>query len=226
MKDLGLRTNIDVVTEFVELQGSRVIDAGCGSMVFSRQLAAAGAQVIAVDPDPIQAEKNRKISEPGIEFFETGADQLPVGDTSVDGVFFAYSLHHIPEVVYPRLFDEVVRVLKSDGYLYVIEPFGGPLNDVMILFHNEEQVRADAQTALATIASKSFSNIESFDYHSIRQFDSFEDFATQFTAKTFNTNYGKEDVWNEEVRTKFEEMGRPDYRFEAPKRGWIGRGLV
>lgn len=223
MENLGLKTNIELAAELVELTGRVVVDAGCGSMIFSKQLAAAGAQVIAVDPDPIQAAKNRESVTLGIQFFETGADQLPVGDGEIDAVFFAYSLHHIPASTYPDLFHEIVRVLRRGGFLYVIEPTDCPLNEVMKLFHDETKVRADAQDALQQIAIENFEPLKSLTYHSIREFDSFEDFGNQFTAKTFNTSYSAEDVFHDRVRERFEELGRPDYKFQAPKTVWLGR---
>ena len=81
-KDLGCQTNLDVINQFVSLTGQFVIDAGCGSMVFTRSLLEQGAQVLAIDPDPVQAELNRT-ADPlaNLEFVETGAEQLPVSQT-------------------------------------------------------------------------------------------------------------------------------------------------
>ena len=226
MLELGCRTNIDVVAERIDLAGLTVIDVGCGGMTFSRQLAEHGASVLAVDPDPIQAEKNRAAVDNRIQFFETGADHLPADDASVDGVFFAYSLHHVPAAIYPALFTEVCRVIKREGFLYVIEPAGGPLNDVMMLFHDEEQVRSDAQVALNEIAAANFETVEQLTYHSFREFESFEDFANQFSSKSFNSSYTAEQVYADQVRDRFEALGSPGYRFAAPKQVWWGRRLV
>jgi ubiquinone/menaquinone biosynthesis C-methylase UbiE len=226
MRDLGLRINIDVVNDNVALADKTVVDVGCGSMVFSKQLAEQGARVIAIDPDSVQAEMNRGQEIDGIEFFETGADQLPVQDSSVDGVFFAYSLHHVPAGIHEAVFKEIGRVIKPSGFLYVIEPTDCPLNDVMMLFHDEQQVRAAAQAALTQLGASQFDSVEEFTYHSIREFESFEDFANQFSSKTFNTAYSAEDVWRDEVRERFENLGAPDYRFNAPKRVWFGQNSV
>ena len=216
--DLGCTTNIDVINRFVSLDGRFVIDAGCGDMAFSSQLADQGTRVLAIDPDPVQAELNRAADPiPKIEFIETGADQLPVKDDSVDGIFFAYSLHHIPHAVYPKVFDEVVRILQPNGFLYVIEPTGCPLNDVMKLFHDEDAVRAAAQQALEEIAAPMFNQVDVVTYHDYRQFDSFEHFARHFASRSFNTIYTEADVRRAEVKEAFERIGSPDYRFQSPK---------
>ncbi|MFT5299862.1 MAG: ubiquinone/menaquinone biosynthesis C-methylase UbiE [Mariniblastus sp.] len=225
-KDLGCRTNIDILNQFLELKDRFVIDAGCGAMAFTREIASLGARVLAIDPDSAQAELNRGMDAvPGLEFKEAGAEILPVDDDSVDGVFFIYSLHHVPASLYPAVFEEIFRVLKPDGFLYVIEPIGCPLNDVMMLFHDEEVERAAAQTALVELAAPRFKSADKVIYHSIREFDSYEDFATQFSSRTFNPGYTESDVRKPEVEALFELKGAPDYRFEAPRLAHCFQGL-
>lgn len=219
MPNLGLMTNVEVLHKFVTVQDKTVVDVGCGDMTFSKIVAAAGAQVLAIDPDPVQAEKNRASVPPqGIIFEESGADSIPAADQSVDGIFFSYSLHHIPEQLYSDIFEEAIRVLKPDGFIYVIEPTDCPLNQVMMLFHDEEAERLAAQSALHSIAKPRFESAEEVDYHSIRQFKSFDDFADHFASRSFNTLYSEDDVRSEKVRQLFEQFGAPDYQFTAPKR--------
>ena len=55
IRDLGCITNIEVINQFVSLDGQLVIDAGCGDLGFTRLLAEQGARVLAIDPDPVQA---------------------------------------------------------------------------------------------------------------------------------------------------------------------------
>jgi ubiquinone/menaquinone biosynthesis C-methylase UbiE len=223
--DLGCITNIEVVNRYVSLPGRLVIDAGCGDMVMSRQFADCGASVLAIDPDPIQAELNRK-SGPieNIEFMETGADRISVESQSVDGVFFCYSLHHIPQEIYPQVFEEVLRVLKPDGFLFVIEPMDCPFNDVMKLFHNEDRERAAAWQALEELAVTSFNSAEVVTYHSFAQYESFEHFAMRLASRSFNSLYTEADVRRPEVREAFERIGKPDYLFQSPKQVMILKG--
>ena len=215
--DLGFRTNVDVLKSFIDIKGMNVIDAGCGGMTFTRHLSELGGNVLAIDPDPVQAEliRNGETLE-RIKFIEASADNLPADDDSIDGVFFSYSLHHVPAELYPRVFSEVKRVLKPDGFLYVIEPIDCPMNQVMKLFHNEDRERALAQDALQTLAGPIFEEASFVQYHGYREYDSFEHFAEFFTSKSFNT-YQTKNVTAPEVRAAFEKHGAPNYKFASPK---------
>ena len=196
-------------------------------MTFTEQIAAAGANVLAIDPDPVQAEENRQVKPiPNVKFVETGADQLPVDDRSMDGVFFSYSLHHIPAEVYPQVFAEVFRVLKPDGFLYVIEPIDCPFFQVMMLFHNEQAERAAAQKALHEIAIPKFDRHEIVTYHSLAHYESFDQFANRFGNRTFNLGYTEDDVRTPAVEEAFERLAsEPLYSFEAPKTVMFLQGL-
>ena len=226
IEDLGCVTNIEVIKKFVELGGKSLIDAGCGDMTVAKMLAGNGASVLAIDPDPVQAKRNRE-ADPilGINFVESGAETIPVGDNTVDGVFFSYSLHHIPAEIYPEVFQEVRRVIKPGGFLYVIEPTDCPLNQVMMLFHDEERERAAAQAALHELAKPYFEDCIEVEYHNLRQYESFEEFARHFASRSFNSLYSEDDVRAPQVQEAFERFGAPNYQFTAPKRVMVLRNL-
>jgi ubiquinone/menaquinone biosynthesis C-methylase UbiE len=225
--DLGFTTSIDVIGDLVDLDGRIVVDVGCGDMTFTRQLAVRGAIALGVDPDPVQAERNRAAeATANMQFVEADATALPVDDGSLDGVFFSFSLHHVPASLYPQVFAEVGRVLKPDGYLCVIEPADCPLNTVRKLFHDEDRERAAAQDALRTLAVPAFRRHETFRYHTYVTFTSFDDFATQYGGKTFNPDYTEADIRRPEVEAAFERHGAPTYRFESPKTMMFLRGVA
>lgn len=220
--DLGCTTSIEMITDCLSLGNKRVIDAGCGSMAFTRPLLEHGAHVLGIDPDPIQAALNRAAAAtPHLEFVETGAENLPADDRSIDGIFFSYSLHHISAHLYPAVFSEAFRVLRPDGFLCVIEPMACPLNDVMKLFHDEDRERQEAQQALREFAVPAFKTVQIFTYHSFTQYASFEKFAEHFSDRSFNDLYDADDLQRPEVRLAFERLGQPDYRFQSPKQAMI-----
>lgn len=225
--DLGEIKNFEVFEKLIDVAGKTVIDAGCGSMTIARELVTLGASVVAVDPDPIQAEKNRR-ADPiqGIKFIETGADRLPSEDASIDGVVFGYSLHHIPTEIHANVFAEVIRVLKPNGFLYVIEPMACPLNEVMKLFHNEDKEREAAQNSIREYAVPSFNSADFVTYHGFVQYDSFEHFADHFSDRSFNSLYSDADVRNDRVKAEFQRQGAStNYRFKAPKQVACLQGL-
>lgn len=219
MQDFGCTTNVEVLRRYLSLRGKRVVDVGCGSMAFTRLLVGEGASVIAIDPDPVQAAKNRA-ADPvaGTEFVESSAEKIPAEDRSVDGVFFSYSLHHIPTNLYPRVFAEVFRVLKLGGFLYVIEPTHGESNEVMRLFHNEDKEREAAWQALEDIARPNFALAECAAYYSVSRYESWDDYANQYAGKSFNSTYTSDDVRRPEVRETFDRIGGPNHELESHKR--------
>lgn len=226
MPELGLTTSIDVLYDRVDLGGRALVDIGCGSMVFSRQLVDRGASVLAIDPDAAQARKNRSAALPvGLRFEESGADVIPVEDASLDGAVFSFSLHHVPAALYPAVFAEVRRVLNPDGFLCVIEPTDSPHNQIIRHFHDEEVVRAAAQQGIDEIAVPMFREHDACSYFSYVEYDSFDEFARRYGGKTFNDDYTIDDVRTPQVREAFERFGAPDYRFESPKLMRLLRGV-
>lgn len=219
MKDLGTTTHIDAIDQQFSVDGRFLVDVGAGDMSLSRLLAARGASVLAIEPDPVQAEKNRRaevISNVG--FAETTAESIPVEPASVDGVVFKYSLHHIPAEAYAAVFEEVRRILKPDGFLYVTEPVAdGPYDQVMRLFHNEKAVRADAQAALDKYATPAFAESDIVCYQTERSFGSWQEFADFYAGLSYNAGYTEAEVRDERVRQAFEHYGKPlDYCFSTP----------
>jgi ubiquinone/menaquinone biosynthesis C-methylase UbiE len=123
-KHLGERTDVAAVAALTSVAGLIVVDVGCGAGRTSRELAAIGARVIGVEPDPIQSAKNRQGEPaPGIAFVEARAESLPVDSGSADGVFFFRSLHHVPVETMEAALAEAARALKPEtGFLCVVEP--------------------------------------------------------------------------------------------------------
>ncbi|QEG22108.1 class I SAM-dependent methyltransferase [Mariniblastus fucicola] len=227
IQSLGKTKNAAVIRQLVDLDGKVVVDAGCGNLTFTRLLAEQGAKVIAIDPDSVQAQKNRDADPiPGIKFFETGAESIPCDDSSVDGVFFSYSLHHVPADLFPAVYAEVLRVLRPSGFLYVLEPIDCPLNQVMRLFHDEDAERRAAWQSLHDIAAPKFEQMSQFSYYDERQFDSWDDFADRFSNRSFNSLYTEADVHRDEVRETFLRFGGPAHKFTTPKNVMLLQGIV
>lgn len=218
VKNLGQTDSIAVLTQRVDIQDKHVIDVGCGDMVFSKKLCDAGARVLAIDPDPIQSALNREMeSLDRLEFLESAAESIPLADDSLDGVCFSFSLHHVPGDTYPAVFNELFRVLRPGGFMYVVEPTSCVLNDVMKRFHDEDKERDAAQDVLHQLAVPRFESAESVTYHSYISYDGWEHFATRFAGKSFNELYSESDIRRPEVKAAFEAVGAPDYTFFSPK---------
>lgn len=219
-KDLGETNDFAAVAGLVPLAGKLVVDVGCGPGHSSRQIAAAGAQVLGVEPDPVQAEKNRQ-SDPveRLTFVEGGAQALPLADGVADAVFFFRSLHHVPIALMDQALAEAARVLKpGTGVLAVVEPgMTGSNFRLMRPFHDETEVRIAAQAALQRIPAELFGPAESYGFVQYARHPDFAAMADRAVGLTFN-QIRRDQVETDEVRALF-EAGRSDqgdYVFDQP----------
>lgn len=203
--DLGLSSLMPAIGKLVPVKGLTLADVGCGGGALALELAARGATVTGVEPDPIQAQKNRDAAPvPGLTFVEAGAERLPFADRSLDGVFFRYSLHHVPGELMATALREAARVLKArTGYLYVVEPLlSGSMQAVYKPFHDETQVRTRAYAALKAAASL-FAEMREYRYGEEVRHDSFEAFRDRALGQTYN-QLDRERLDNPKVRALFE----------------------
>jgi ubiquinone/menaquinone biosynthesis C-methylase UbiE len=100
--------------------GQKVLELGCGTGYFTRELAATGAQITAVDISPDLLEVARRECPQGNTSFEIqNACALPYPDETFDSVVGSSVLHHLEIDVALR---EIARVLRPGGSIYFTEP--------------------------------------------------------------------------------------------------------
>ena len=216
----GLSTDLAVLDRLVSVRGRALIDVGCGAGALARALAERGADVLGVEPDPVQAERNRAEPETaGVTLAEGRAESLPAADSAAHGVIFGRSLHHVPQTAMRPALAEARRVLAPGGFLYVLEPvMEGAFSAVMKPFHDETEVRRQAREALEQSAPL-FARAREVHYEIERRFASHDAFVEQFTSLSYNS-YGADAVRSETVKRLF-EAGRTeagDYAFVQPMR--------
>ncbi|MBT7915231.1 class I SAM-dependent methyltransferase [Candidatus Bathyarchaeota archaeon] len=226
-EDLGEADEISVIDRLVGLAGLNIMDVGCGDGRVTRQLVEHGALALGVEPDPIQAEKNRAAdSMPGLTFMEAPGQSLPAKDGSIDGVFFSYSLHHIPRKYRDGALIEAARVLKPEtGFLYVMEPMlVGSMDALYRPFNDETEVRTQAYEALKRTAAPLFTEARELHYYASVHYDSFTVFVEEVAGTTYN-HFSRERVDTPEVNALF-EAGRAgdDYVFIEHTRVNLYRG--
>ena len=219
-KELGDIDDIQAIDKLLRVAGLNLIDVGCGTGRMSRELVTRGANVIGIEPDPLQVAKNRAASEvPGLRLVETEATTLPAEDDSIDGVFFFRSLHHIAVADMDAALAEAARVLKpNSGFIYVVEPaMTGSHFPVSRPFNDETSVRTEAQAALARASDTLDADMTTYVYVQHSRYADFEALVERATGQTFN-DINREDVETDEVRALF-EAGRSDdgdYVFDQP----------
>ena len=221
---LNETTDNAVLARLLALDGLDLVDVGCGAGRLCRWLAEQGATVTGVEPDPLQAAKNRDAPGSGVTFVEAPGDSIPVDSASVDGVFFSRSLHHVPPPLMDSTLAEARRLLKpGGGFLCIIEPgLEGSFHEFSRLFNDESEARRMAITALERIAP-SFTDLAEYRYQLGVSFADFETFLDGQRAVTFRETYMAR-IDTPEVREKF-ATGRAEgaYEFTQVMRLWLYR---
>jgi SAM-dependent methyltransferase len=88
-----------------------VVDLGAGTGILTRQLAALGHRVIAVEPDPAMRERLAAVG--GAPEPRAGsAEEIPLADASVDAVVAGQAYHWFDRA---RAHPEIARVLRPGG---------------------------------------------------------------------------------------------------------------
>ncbi|MFX1575342.1 MAG: class I SAM-dependent methyltransferase [Promethearchaeota archaeon] len=113
-----------VIQELKLDKSSKILDVGTGWGFMAITLAVHGYEVITGEPENAnwadwksRAEK-ANVKEK-ITFKPFYAENLPFENDSFDAIFLYTSLHHIQDK--PRAISEMIRVMKKDGYLVIIE---------------------------------------------------------------------------------------------------------
>jgi SAM-dependent methyltransferase len=93
--------------------GRTVVDLAAGSGKLTRQLAALGCEVIAVEP----VDEMRAAIGAGVRALEGTAEAIPLPDDSADAVTVAQAFHWFDG---PRALAEIERVLRPGGALALV----------------------------------------------------------------------------------------------------------
>jgi SAM-dependent methyltransferase len=100
--------------------GMAILEIGCGTGFFTRELIRRGADIVAIDvsPDLLEIAK-AKYSAPNVRYEIQNACALTCADAMFDSVVGSSILHHL-EI--EEALREIFRVLKPGGTIYFTEP--------------------------------------------------------------------------------------------------------
>lgn len=116
---LRWKRRVDMLTNHIN-PGMNVLELGCGTGYFSKELVATGADITAIDISPDLLEIARKeIASEKITFREDNAYDLSFADASFDTVVGSSVLHHLD---LQKAVKEMFRVLKPYGTIVFTEP--------------------------------------------------------------------------------------------------------
>jgi SAM-dependent methyltransferase len=149
-------TELEMMARLLPLKDAEVLELGCGRAWMTRRLAEdfPVRRIIATEVDRVQHERNRAIDDlPKVIFRYGGMEATGLTDGSVDIALMLKSLHHVPTALMDRGFDELHRVLRPGGLVYISEPvYAGAFNAILSLFNDERAVREQALAAISRAA--------------------------------------------------------------------------
>ena len=216
-------TEIEILSELLEVRGKRILELGCGAAWMTRLLRDrfAPARIIATEVDRIQHEKNLAGEDrAGIEFRLGGAEAIDLPDASMDAVFLFKSLHHVPLNLLDQSLQEIHRVLVPGGSLYCSEPvYWGPFNELMRLIHDEKKVREAAFQALVRAVEAGLFRSEREVFFQVPgTFENWDAFAERFLRVT-HTQLDLDAAQIQRIRTAFSQhLGPEGAHFLKPHR--------
>jgi len=199
----------EVYNRLLSLDNKHILELGCGSAMITRNIATTGLKrkVTALEVDKVAHELNLKITDlPNVTFELSGAQEIPLADSSVDIVFMFKSLHHVPLDLMETAMHEIARVLKPGGMAYISEPvFAGDFNEVLRLFHDEEKVRKAAfETVKAAVEKNIFELVEQTFFNAPMKFQDFDEFENN-VIKVTHSNHKLDNELHTLVKQKFEQ---------------------
>jgi SAM-dependent methyltransferase len=220
---------LSLLQSLLPLRDLAVIELGCGAAELARRLLAAGSgcRITALEVDARQHAKNLLQPAAGLVFVQAGAEAIPFGDACFDLALMLKSLHHVAVDRMDAALAEVRRVLRTDALLYVSEPvFGGDLNQIIRLFHDEQAVRAAAQAALQrALAGGGWARVAEFGFDAPVAYRDFADFEQRMIGVTF-AEHRLDEATRAAVRQGFSaHLGHDGARFLRPMQVQLLRRL-
>lgn len=216
-------SELALMREYLDFNNATVLELGCGTARTTRLIAENFPikQLIAAEVDKIQLQKNLATEFPStITFKDWGAQAIDLPDNSVDIILMFKSLHHVPNELLKPAMIEMVRVLKSGGVAWILEPvYAGEFNEVIRLFHDEKKVREAALAAIqAAVNIGLFESVKQIFCNTETRFANFSEFEQRIIKVTHTQHRLSDELYNT-VKQKFEKhMTAEGTKFANPIR--------
>jgi ubiquinone/menaquinone biosynthesis C-methylase UbiE len=198
---------LEIMARLLPFADARVLELGCGKAWMTRRMAEAFPvqTIVAMEVDRIQHEQNLALEPlPRIEFRYGGMEAIDLADASVDIAIMLKSLHHVPSHLMNRGLAELHRVVRPGGLVYISEPvFAGAFNEIMQIFHDEEQVRQQAFAAVCQAVEQGlFQHQGQHFFESPGHFENWQAFEQRMLNVT-HTEHRIDDTLYEQIRSAF-----------------------
>lgn len=218
-----LTNEISVLQKMLNFENTTVLELGCGAAEITRVIVGKTSvqSVIAAEVDEIQHQKNLAVTDlDRVTFKAYGAEAILEADKAFDIVLMFKSLHHVPLDQLDKALEEIYRVLKPGGWAYISEPvFSGRFNEIMRVYHDEEDVRKAAFDAVGRSVSKGMFQLESEYFFENRiQLESWQEYEKGILDVT-HTDHKLSNEQYLEVKQRFIASETDDgFVFDIPNR--------
>lgn len=115
---LGESTDFAIEVYKIIPKASSILELGCGAAIDSVFFANKGHKVLSTDFSDVAIEKNKEKYKHNNLTFKTLdiSNSMPFVDKEFDAVYARLSLHYFTDKVTKKIFREIHRVLKPQGY--------------------------------------------------------------------------------------------------------------
>jgi demethylmenaquinone methyltransferase/2-methoxy-6-polyprenyl-1,4-benzoquinol methylase len=105
----------------------RVLDVGCGTGSNLKLYQQAGCDVYGIDMSPSMLQVARQKLGDRANLHLGDASDMPYDDGTFDLITASLTLHEMPGVVRTGVINEIIRTLKNDGRILLIDFHPGPI---------------------------------------------------------------------------------------------------
>lgn len=100
-----------------------IIDIGTGTGAHAYEMAKLGHNVTGIDLDTkMLAKAEKKLSSSlELKFMHADGINLPFADNEFDAATISFALHDVPFEIGVKILNEITRVIKDDGFIFIID---------------------------------------------------------------------------------------------------------
>ncbi len=158
--------------------GQKILDLACGTGTLSIGIKKrfSSVNIFGVDADEKVLEiARRKVKESDIEinFRQEFSDSMSFSDNSFDHVFSTLFFHHLTREKKLKTFEEILRVLKTDGEFHIAD-YGKPANVLQKTLSNVIRIIDGDETTKDNFAGHLQSFMEESGFANVVQTQSFK----------------------------------------------------
>lgn len=109
----------------------KIIDIATGTGAHAYEMAKLGHNVTGIDLDvKMLAKAKKKLSRDlELSFLHADGTELPFADNEFDAATISFAMHDVPYEIGIKILNEVIRVIKDDGFIFIID-FNVPIDNI------------------------------------------------------------------------------------------------